>query len=55
MCDIVPYPCDDVPAAVASLTGRVLAEHPPTSVVMNDPPPTGSRLKPQRRTSRPKA
>lgn len=37
MRDVVLYPYDDVPAAVASLTGRVVAEHPPKPVVMDDP------------------
>ena len=37
MRDVVLYPYDDVPAAIASLTGRVVAEHPPKPIVMDDP------------------
>lgn len=37
MRDVVLYPYDDVPTAVPSLTGQVVAEHPPKPVVMDDP------------------
>ena len=36
MRDVVLYPYGDVPAAVANLSGRVLAEHPPKQIVMDD-------------------
>ena len=55
MRDVVLYPYDDVPAAVASLTGRVVAEHPPKPIVMDDPASTGSRPTGPRCASPPRA